>query len=463
MSKRIISFLFVIVFSFAILSCSKLEVTQKVDIDGASSSATDRKEEVTQVVIQAVRQTLILSSNHMPVSAKPIIPVTRDEEEISVDLVVIGAGGAGITAALEAKSQGLDLIVLEKSTRAGGNTIHATDGREETMNPGASKGRPSMIEDWLEELKEKQVDIFYHTQATKLIMENGKVTGVLAAGQTKDYLIHCKAAIIATGGYGANHEMVAAFCPDYDNYRTVNADGSTGDGIVMAQEVGASIIYMEEIQVDPTVDVKANNIIATSLRDYGAILVNQNGERFFNESSSRDLLSKAIMAQEGEYAYLIFDQQLRERLSVIEDYINRDIVEQSERLTDLAKDLKVDMETLNHTIEEWNMNLASGSRDSFNRSLDQYQPLVKAPYYAIQVSPAIHNTLGGIEITAKAEVVTGTDSIIPGLYAAGEVTGRIQGEDPADFTSEDLVSYSKIAAQSAAIYIKTQYNNEKNR
>jgi fumarate reductase flavoprotein subunit len=533
MSKRIISFLFVMVFAFAVLSCSKQEVIQDVEEEvqeitsgkfnpgtyvgkatgyGGEVTATvvlseDRIESITcngdketngigQVAIKelskeivsrqsvqvdaisgatisstamkdAVTQALTLAgadvSALMPVSAKPIGVVTPIEEKLSVDLVVIGAGGAGITAALEAKEQGLDVIVLEKRRMAGGNTLRAAEGRDDTIKVGEANSGAYFIEAWLEKLKEDHVEILFQTKATKLILEDGKITGVAASGQSKDYQIQCKAVVLATGGYGANNEMIATFAKDYDQYKTTNSDASLGDGILMAQEVGAKIVHMDQIQVYPTVEVKTNTIIAESLRDYGAILVNQNGERFFNESSSRDLVSRAIMAQEGEDAYLIFDQQLREKLSVIDDYVSLDLVEKEDKLSDLAKVLGVDVETLNKTLQEWNTNLSSGLGDNYNRTLDGYQSISVGPYYAIKVTPAIHYTLGGVEITSKAEVVARTGLVIPGLYAAGEVTGGIQGETKADSNSiDDLILYGRMSAQSSAIYIKTQYNSDDN-
>ena len=498
---------------------------QSVQVDTVSG-ATTTSNAIIEAVTAALTSAGVDVSTLAPVEPKPTKEVALPEETITVDLCVVGAGGAGMTAAIEAKAAGLSVVILEKMSMAGGNTVKATGGINAANTPlqkqlGINDTIESFVEDtikggnhlnnealvrtmaensadaiaWLESvgaplsklsfsggatfkrmhapeggapignyivntfinnIESNEIDILYNTKATEILMENGKVSGVKAKGKEKNYKIACEAVILATGGFGANEAMVEEYDKKLAGFKTTNAPGATGDGIILAQAIGANVVDMDQIQTHPTVEQETSIMITESVRGQGAILVNKNGERFYNELSTRNLVSNAIMEQEGGYAYLIFDQQLRENLSAVESYISADIVEEENNLSELADDIDVDPDKLISTVAEWNKTITEKGQDLFNRTTGMDTTISKAPYYAIKVAPAIHHTMGGVEINTKAEVISTDGKPIPGLFAAGEVTGGIHGANRIGGNAVcDIVVFGRIAAKSAAEYVAT--------
>lgn len=504
---------------------AKIEEQQSVQVDVVSGATTTSKA-IIEAVTAALTSAGVDVSTLTPVAPQPTKEATLPEESIAVDLCVIGAGGAGMTAAIEAKAEGLSVVILEKMSMAGGNTVKATGGINAANTPlqkelGIADTVESFVEDtmkggnhlnkevlvrkmaensadaiaWLEligaplsklsfsggatfkrmhapeggapignyivntflnNIESNEIDILYNTKATEILMDNGKVSGVLAKGKEKSYKIACEAVILATGGFGANQAMVEEYDSKLTGFKTTNAPGATGDGIIMAEAVGANVVDMDQIQTHPTVEQETSIMITEAVRGQGAILVNQNGERFYNELSTRNLVSNAIMQQEGGYAYLIFDQQLRENLTAMESYINADIVEEEKNLSELADDIDVDPNKLIATVAEWNKTITEKGQDLFNRTTGMDTTISKSPYYAIKVAPAIHHTMGGVEINTDAEVISTDGKPIQGLYAAGEVTGGIHGANRIGGNAVcDIVVFGRIAAKSAAEYVST--------
>lgn len=497
---------------------------QTINVDSVSGATYSSK-----AVVDAVTQALTSAGVDVKTLPAKVTPTEQAaapvEETKSADLVVIGAGGAGMTAALEATNNGLKVILIEKQEMVGGNTIKATGGMnaagtklqksegvndsvevfiDDTMSSGNYINNEELVRtlaeksaegvDWLEsigapltsltisggasfkrmhapeggaavgpyivqalskQLSDKNVEILYNTAATELLTKDGVITGVVANGKNTKYTINCEAVVLATGGFGANLEMVAKYNPDFAGFKTTNAPGIVGDGIKMAEAVGANVIDMEQIQVHPTVEQETSTLITESVRGNGAILVNKNGERFFNELSTRDLVSKAIMEQEGGFAYLIFDQQVRDKLSAIETYVSAGLVEEADNLSDLASKIGVDSETLIKTVADWNDTINNSKKDAFNRTTGMDQPISVAPYYAIKVAPAIHHTMGGVQIDTQAQVLSKTGAVIPGLFAAGEVTGGVHGANRIGGNAiAEVIVFGRIAGQSAAAYVQ---------
>ena len=357
------------------------------------------------------------------------------DAELDADVVVIGAGGAGMTAAIKAAKEGKSVIILEKGAVTGGNTSRSTGGMnaaktdlqdsnefgedagiEKTLK--AAEAYPDLVElagtvkfsydeykanpegyfdsvelfaldtmiggkginnpdlvwtmcsnsaaaiDWLagldtpilltnvgafggasvkrihrpvnaegktmsvgaylvplleENCDKLGIDIITETKAEKILTdENGKAVGVEATGANGKVTVNAKAVVIATGGFGGNLEMVAQLKPELDGFITTNTSTCTGDGIVMAQELGADTVDMDQIQIHPTVLQSNGALITEGLRGDGAILVNQEGVRFTDEVGTRDAVSAAELAQTGGYAYLIVDQKMIDASTVIQ-------------------------------------------------------------------------------------------------------------------------------------------------
>ena len=449
----------------------------------------------------------------------------KAEKTIDTEVVIVGAGGAGMTAAIMLKQAGVDFVILEKMPYVGGNTTKATGGMNasethyqkeqgiedsnalfaaDTMKGGHALNDASLVAvmtnssagaiDWLDtigaalpkisfsggasvnrihapedgsgvgaylvdrfsaKLNELGVEVMLETAATELITDGeGKVVGVKAEGPDAAYTINAKAVILATGGFGANEEMYTSYRPDLKGTVTTNAPGATGDGIVMAQKLGADLVDIEQIQLHPTVEQTTSILITESVRGDGAILVNQSGVRFTNELLTRDAVSAAELEQEGSYAYIIFDQKLRDNLKAIEKYVKSGITVQADTIEGLAEQLNIDPATLAKTLADWNEIVKNQRDPDFGRTTGMNEDLSTPPYYAIKIAPGIHHTMGGIKINTAAEVINTEGKAISGLFAAGEVCGGVHGGNRLGGNAvADIVIFGRIAAETAMKYI----------
>lgn len=447
-------------------------------------------------------------------------------EDITVDIAVIGAGGAGLSAAVQANDLGAKVVVLEKMAMVGGNTIRAAGGLNatgtalqaakgtkdsveimyfDTMKGGHWKNDPELVRtlceksassvEWLLALggdlrdvglmagasqarthrptggalvgpevirtlytaaKARNIDIRTNTQATEILKDkSGKVIGVKVKGKDGEYTVKSKAVVNAAGGFGANNDLVASYVPRLKGFATTNHPGATGDGIKMAKDAGAALIQMEEIQTHPTVVPKVGEMITEAVRGNGAVLINKDGKRFFNELDTRDAVSAAILKQKDGVAYLFFDSDMQKSLKATNGYIKQPYCLSGETLDEVAGKMGVDAATLKATMEDWKKGKAA-SKDAFGRA-DMPRDLDKGPFYAILVTPAVHHTMGGIKIDSKTQVYNTKGQIIPGLFAAGEITGGVHGGNRLGGNAQaDIVTFGRIAGQQAYIFAKQQ-------
>ena len=444
----------------------------------------------------------------------------KDKKDLDTDVVIIGAGGAGMTAAINTAQAGKDVILLEKMPYAGGNTTKATGGMnaaethyqaeqgiddsveqfvEDTMEGGHNINDKDLVTtlaensaeaiDWLDsigaplpkvsfsggatnarihapedgsgvgaylvtsllkKMDELDINVMYDTKATSLISKDGTVTGVKAESRDTEYTINAKAVILATGGFGNNEDMIVQYRKDLKGTVTTSAPGITGDGIVMAEDVGAGLVDIEQIQLHPTVEQKTSMLITESVRGDGAILVNQDGKRFTDELLTRDVVSAAELEQPGSYAYIIFDQRLRDGLKAIEKYVSTGITVQGDTIEELAEKIDVDPATLAETLKNWNQYVADQNDPDFGRTTGMDHDLSQAPFYAIKIAPGIHHTMGGVHIDTDARVIDKDGNPIPGLFAAGEVVGGVHGGNSLGGNAvADVVVFGKIASESA--------------
>ena len=496
--------------------------TPNVDtVSGATVTSNAIIAAATSALEQAGADIAVLDANRK--DTKDAGP--KEEKTIDTEIVIIGAGGAGMTAAIMLQQAGKDFVILEKMPYVGGNTTKATGGMNasethyqkeqgikdsnalfaaDTMKGGHALNDSSLVAvmanssagaiDWLDtigaelpkisfsggasvnrihapadgsgvgaylvdrfsaKLNELGVEVMLETAATELIADaDGKITGVKAEGPDAVYTINAKAVILASGGFGANEEMYTTYRPDLKGTVTTNAPGATGDGIVMAQALGADLVDIEQIQLHPTVEQTTSILITESVRGDGAILVNQSGVRFTNELLTRDAVSAAELAQEGSYAYIIFDQKLRDNLKAIEKYVKSGITVQADTIEGLAEQLNIDPATLATTLADWN-EIVTNKRDTqFGRTTGMNEDLTTPPYYAIKIAPGIHHTMGGVKINTAAEVINTDGAAIPGLFAAGEVCGGVHGGNRLGGNAvADIVIFGRIAAESAMAYL----------
>ena len=546
----------------AIVAANSLEV------DGVSG-ATQTSKAIIEAATAALKQAGLEPSDL--VSKNTSTTKAKDIEE-TVDVVVVGAGGAGMTAAITATDAGKKVIVVESQPIAGGNSVRSTGGMNAAKTPyqdknefkeaagvektlataaekyadnatitalaatvksqwdayqanpqgyfdsvelmeldtligGKGKNNPELVKalaensaaaiEWLasigaevknvgafggasvkrihrpvnadgkvtavgayivpileKNLQDRNVQFLFDTTANEIIMKDGKAVGIKATGKDGHKVtINAKSVVIATGGFGANAEMVEKYKPELKGFATTNAEGTQGQGIDMATAVGAATVDMDQIQIHPTVHIEEDgnaHLITEGLRGDGAILVNAEGKRFYDEVSTRDKVSAAIIAQPEKSAWLVVDQSMVDKSAVIAGYIKSGYTVTGATYEELAKAMGVDETTFVSTMNTWNQAVEAKSDAEFNRT-SFANPLTAAPYYAIKITPAVHHTMGGIVINPKAEVLNEKGEVISGLFAAGEVTGgvhganRLGGNAVADFTV-----FGRIAGQSAA-------------
>ena len=503
---------------------------------------------------------------------------TANGETVSydADVVVIGAGGAGMTAAMTAADAGQKVVILESQAMVGGNSARATGGMNaaktvyqdenefdqaagvektlataaekyadnetitalaktvseqwaayqanptgyfdsvelmelDTMVGGKGINDPELVKtlcegtadaiDWLDEngitlhnvssfggasvkrihrpvneegkvvsvgaymipllqenCEKRGIDIVLNTTVDTILTDaNGAAVGV--SGTDKDgntVVVNAKSVILATGGFGANLDMVTQYKPELAGFMTTNAAGAQGQGIEMATAIGAGTVDMDQIQIHPTVEANTAALITEGLRGDGAILVNANGERFIDEVGTRDVVSAAEIAQPGSYSWLIVDQAMVDASSVIQGSIKKGYTKTGATYEELAKELDVDPATFANTMETWNSYVEAKNDPDFGRT-SFANPLNNGPYYAIKVTAGVHHTMGGVTINSATEVLKEDGTVIPGLFAAGEVTGGVHGANRLGGTAvADFVVFGRIAGESAANYASAQ-------
>ena len=539
-----------------------------LDVDGVSG-ATQTSKAIIEAATAALKQAGLEPSDL--VSKNTSTTKAKDIEE-TVDVVVVGAGGAGMTAAITATDAGKKVIVVESQPIAGGNSVRSTGGMNaaktpyqdknefkeaagvektlataaekfadnetitalaatvksqwdayqanpqgyfdsvelmelDTMIGGKGKNNPELVKalaensadaiEWLasigaevknvgafggasvkrihrpvnadgkvtavgayivpileKNLQDRNVQFLFDTTANEIIMKDGKAVGIKGTGKDGHKVtINAKSVVIATGGFGANAEMVEKYKPELKGFATTNAEGTQGQGIDMATAVGAATVDMDQIQIHPTVHIEEDgnaHLITEGLRGDGAILVNTEGKRFYDEVSTRDKVSAAIIAQPEKSAWLIVDQSMVDKSAVIAGYIKSGYTVTGATYEELAKAMGVDEATFSSTMNTWNQAVEAKSDAEFGRT-SFANPLTTAPYYAIKITPAVHHTMGGIVINPKAEVLNEKGEAISGLYASGEVTGGVHGANRLGGNAvADFVVFGRISGQSAA-------------
>ena len=226
---------------------------------------------------------------------------------------------------------------------------------------------------------------------------------------------------------------------------------------MLAQKLGAQLVDMEQIQVHPTVqqDGKHPYLIGEAVRGEGAILVDKQGRRFVNELQTRQNVTTAINNLQENGATLIFDQNVRKRVPAIEFYDQVGLVKSGQNWAELAAKNQFDNKTLQETIQKWNQAVLWQQDQQFGRQTGMDQPLNQAPYYSIHVAPAIHYTMGGLAINTKTQVLQTNGQVISGLFAAGEVTGGLHGNNRIGGNSiAETIVFGRQAGQQAFKYLQ---------
>lgn len=496
------------------------------DIDSVSG-ATMSSNALRQAVKAAAKKAgIVLAGPVFIAKNKPTIP-----EKSTYDVVVVGAGGAGFSAAITAADEGAKVVILEKMPQVGGNSLisgaeMAASGNwlqkkegikdsveqhyQDTMKGGDNKGDPAVvrtlcenaldaakwardtvkvefedhmfhfgghsvkrslipkgatgaefIQKFLAACKDRHIPIITNMRAESLITDKaGRVVGVKAVMDGKPYTFMAnKGVVLATGGFSANVEMRTKANEFYGKaFKTTNFPGATGDGIKMAEAVGGAAVNMGLIQTYPMCDPNSGAIeLIDDARFCGAVLVNQEGKRFTEELGRRDVMSKAILNQTGQYCYAIFNPAVEARAHALanhQDEVNvfgkTGILYKGDTLKDIADHFKIPYDNLKATMERVNHFAKTGKDTDFNYR-GKFSDMSTGPYWIYRGVPSVHHTMGGIRINPMAQVLNKDGKAIQGLYAAGEITGTTHGTNRLGSNAyADIIVFGRIAGKNAA-------------
>ena len=449
------------------------------------------------------------------------------------DVVVIGAGGAGFSAAITAKNAGANVVLLEKMPAVGGNSLisgaemnvaknwvqpklginddspelHAQD----TFKGGDGKGDMKVINvmthealdaakwcrDYLgvrfeddnlfffgghsrkralipvghtgtefiakfqAKADELGIPVITNMKAEELIKDkDGRVVGVKATMDGSEYTFNAKGGVVlATGGFGANPEMVKKYNPKIDErFKTTDAPGTTGEALYMAERAGAQLVNMGYIQTYPICDPISGAIeLIADARFDGAIMLNQEGKRFVEELQRRDVLSEAILNQTGQYCWVLWNDNIGKISNTVKAHANeyeaftkQGIMTTCDDLKCIADFTKIPFDQLQKTVKRVSDMAGKGNDKDFNHRAG-LMDMQQGKYYVIKAVPSTHHTMGGVRINEKAEALTAEGKVIPGLWAAGEVTGVTHGTNRLGGNAyTDIIVFGRIAGEAAA-------------
>lgn len=322
-------------------------------------------------------------------------------------------------------------------------------------------GYISTYENYINEHQD-DMKILLDTEITELIVKDNRVVGVKGKGLKGEVIIHANnGVIIASGGFGASRELRDKYnehWPSLTNLKSTNHPGATGDGLIMAEAVGANLVGLEHIQLLPLGDPETGSLSGNVNKGVtSSIFVNKDGNRFVDEGARRDVMTRALMEQEDALMWIVLDSKsyptgdtLNNFGETIDELIEQGRAFKGETLEELAEKIGVDANNLAKALEEFNEAVEKGEPDAFGRTLFD-KKIDTAPFYAGSRVPTVHHTMGGIEINTSAQVLDVNGKVIPGLYAAGEVTGGIHGSNRLGGNAlADIAVFGRIAGESAA-------------
>lgn len=472
-------------------------------------------------ILEAAAKALEQSGLSLADLAKVEISNAPTQTEYETDILVIGAGGAGLTAANAAQEKGINnIIVIEKMPYVGGATAQAggfVGGGsklqkelgltgdspdliyEDIMRGGEYTNNPELVRlmadnmgetlDWLiedlnvpiydrypsdfpehtvqrffvveggstgltntlaDEFVKKGGTLLLETRATDFIMDGKSVAGAKALDKDGNEIsIKAKKTILATGGFGNNLDMLTA---DISNAVFYGVASSTGDGHKMAEAIGAKMVFMEYAKMYPQgISMEGTNAgradptsCLTTTNNTGAIYVNKEGKRVVDENLDFVSIKKATIPQTDQMIFLVMDQTAFDMWSkLVNDYpspAGRVTYEEQEKwfnsegkpiftrgtLKEAAELAGIDAGILAETVANWNKMVASGKDTEFG-SEELYELDTDSKFYIVEQRLRFATTLGGVDVNTKLEVKDNSDTIIPNLYAAGEVVGGANG------------------------------------
>jgi succinate dehydrogenase/fumarate reductase flavoprotein subunit len=233
--------------------------------------------------------------------------------------------------------------------------------------------------------------------------------------------------VLATGGFGANAEMLRRYAPELSALQHDSTPGATGDGHRLAERAGADLVNMQFVEIVPGGPVSIPYVIRLDIYPDRMVMVNARGERFVDERSDRKTLGEAILAQPGGIAYTITDNETVSSSDILDQkYLHQarhaGVVVRARNWAELAEKLSVPRHALERTLAR-----ACAGRTGQTSEGPCRRIVRRAPFWAQKIELHIHVTLGGVRINSKAQVLDKNGVPISGLYAAGEIVGNLHG------------------------------------
>ncbi|KAL6079364.1 Fumarate reductase [Balamuthia mandrillaris] len=377
------------------------------------------------------------------------------------------------------ESFGLELRALSKCGGHSEARTHRSKATPEGDIKNVGWEITSTLRKYLESLPTERLTILTSSKVTRLLLdEHNRVTGVAytTSNQQDEKQAMADAVILATGGYGADREgLLERFAPQARHLATTNGGWATGDGMKLAQQIGAELIQMDQVQIHPTAFVDPKDptnptkfLAPEALRASGGILINQQGKRFTNELGYRNVVTEAIFkhceeAQVNEeekqkgrpvpkVSYMILNDAAVDlfQAAALSFYKSKGFIPEVQGVSELAKHLNVDEQVLKQTLLDYSAAKQKGV-DEFGKTTFPVDFSLDDHFHVLTITPAIHYTMGGCRVDPQTHVLNASGQPIPGLYGAGEVTGGLHGHNRlAGNSLLDCVVFGRIAGQQAA-------------
>jgi flavocytochrome c len=432
----------------------------------------------------------------------------------STDVIVVGAGYAGVAAAIEARRAGASVLVLEKMRACGGNSIIsggliAAAGTPLQKRLGVEDSADLMFEDMLrtglglnhpglartvadrsaatlqwtiDELgmsylakleylgghsvprthvmphysgmalmkllltRARALDVQIRTGAyleTLVRPQDGRVQGVRvragyvypnAASGVSRTIAARRAVILATGGFAEDLPFRVAQDPRLTaGVETTNKRSTTAEGLREALRIGGLPVQLACIQLGPwTSPDEKGESAAPSFADlafeHGIIVHPETGRRLVNELADRKTLADVLWGTDRPCVCLTDARGPAKAAQPVDRALRKGIVQQFDSLGALAAAYGLPAEALTATVQEYNRYVGAGRDPAFGKRIPAgAEPLTEPPYFGMRLRPKIHHTMGGVGINKETQVLDLHAMPIPGLYAAGEVTGGVHG------------------------------------
>lgn len=504
--------------------------SNSADLDAVSGATFSSKGFLDAVKDAAKKAGVTLSKANKKAVKKAAATIPASS---SYDVVVVGAGGAGFAAAIEAKNTGASVVLLEKMPQVGGNSLisggemnvarnwvqpklgilddSAERHAQDTYKGGDKKGDLEVIRtltgnaletakwardyvgvkfepdnlfffgghsrkralipvgqtgtEFITKLSAKAesigVPVITNMKVVELIRDaNGRVTGVKAESNGNAYTFNAKGGVVlATGGFGSNAAMVKKYNPSLDErFKSTDSPSATGEALYMAEKAGAQLVNMQYIQTYPVCDPVSGTIeLIADTRFDGAVLLNQEGKRFVEELERRDVISHAILAQTGSYAWVLWNDKIGAISKTVEAhpdeyaaFTKNGTMKKCADLKCIADFTKIPYESLTSTVKRVSSMAGKGNDKDFHHRAGLVD-LSQGSYYVVKAVPSIHHTMGGIRINPKSQALNAQGQVIPGLYAAGEATGVTHGTNRLGGNAyTDILVFGRIAGENAA-------------